>query len=110
MLSSEVRKGSAELLILGVLEERARHGYEIARLIEARSQGTITFNTATLYPTLHRLERRKLISGRWVEKEGQRRRRYYGITAAGRAALRDQRRSWRQFLQALSRTARIHEA
>jgi transcriptional regulator len=110
MLASEVRKGSAELLILGTIEDRARHGYEIARLIEARSAGAITFNSATLYPTLRRLERRGLITGRWVEQHGQRRRRFYRITRAGRSALRDQRSSWQRFVEALTRVARIHEA
>lgn len=109
MFTSEVRKGSAELLILGTIEERARHGYEIARLIETRSGGAITFNSATLYPTLRRLEGRGLITGRWIEKAGQRRRRYYRITPAGRVVLREQRTSWRLFLEALTRVARIGE-
>jgi transcriptional regulator len=110
MLTSEVKKGSAEVLILGVLEERTRHGYEIARLIEARSHGAIVFNSATLYPTLYRLEQRGLIAGRWVEKAGQRRRRFYRITRDGRAALREQRTSWHRFVEALTRVARIGEA
>jgi PadR family transcriptional regulator PadR len=110
MLDSEVRKGSAELLILGVLEERARHGYEIARIIETRSEGAITFNSATLYPTLYRLEQRGLIAGRWIEKAGQRRRRFYRITRAGRAALGEQRNSWHRFIEALTRVTRIGEA
>lgn len=110
MLAAEVRKGSAELLILGTLEARARHGYEIARLIEARSGGELVFHSATLYPTLHRLERRGLIKGRWVEKAGQRRRRFYRITPAGRAVLRDQRSSWRRFVQVLIRVAGIQQA
>jgi PadR family transcriptional regulator len=109
MLAAEVRKGSAEVLILGALEARPRHGYDIARLIEARSKGAIEVNTATLYPTLHRLERKGLITGRWVERAGERRRRFYRITPAGRAALRDQRRSWRTFVDALTRAARIRE-
>jgi PadR family transcriptional regulator PadR len=110
MLGSEVRKGSAEVLILGTLEERARHGYEIARLIEMRSRGEIVFHSATLYPTLARLEQRSLIKGRWVEKAGQRRRRYYRITSAGRRALHEQRTSWQRFVEALTRVARIREA
>jgi DNA-binding PadR family transcriptional regulator len=109
MLASEVRKGSAEVLILGAIEERPRHGYEIARIIELRSGGAIVFHSATLYPTLHRLEQRRLVAGRWVEKAGERRRRYYRITAAGRVVLRDQRRSWRAFVDALTRAARIRE-
>jgi PadR family transcriptional regulator PadR len=110
MLGSEVRKGSAEVLILGTIEERARHGYEIARLIETRSDGAITFNSATLYPTLRKLEQRKLIARRWVEKTGQRRRRYYRITPAGRVVLREQRSSWQRFVDALTRVAKIREA
>lgn len=110
MLSAEVRKGSAELLILGTLEERSRHGYDIARTIEAGSHGAIAFNTATLYPTLRRLETRGLVAGRWVEKPGERRRRFYRITPAGRAMLRDQRRNWREFVQVLARVAGLHDA
>jgi transcriptional regulator len=110
MLESELRKGSAELLLLGVLEERSRHGYEIARLIEMRSDGQIVFHSATLYPTLYRLERRGLIKGKWIEKAGQRRRRYYRITTAGRAVLRDQRTAWHRFVAALNRVAHIREA
>lgn len=110
MLAHEVRKGSAELLILGALEERARHGYEIARLIEARSSGDLVFHSATLYPTLHRLERKRLIRGQWAETPGGRRRRFYRITPAGRAVLKDQRTSWRRFMLLLERVARIGEA
>lgn len=110
MLASEVKKGSAEVLILGVLEARPRHGYDIARQIETLSEGAITFNSATLYPTLYRLEQRGLIRGRWVEKPGQRRRRFYRITRAGRTALGEQRGSWQRFVEALTRVARIGEA
>ena len=80
-----LKKGSAELLILSLLEERARHGYEIAKLIEARSDGVLTFHAASLYPLLYRMEGRRLIHGRWVEKAGERRKRHYSITPAGRA-------------------------
>jgi PadR family transcriptional regulator len=109
MLTSEVRKGSAELLILGALETRSRHGYEIARLIETRSEGAIELNTATLYPTLHKLEKRGFIKGRWVERAGERRRRFYRITPAGRTALREQRQSWRAFVEALTKAALTSE-
>jgi transcriptional regulator len=110
MLESELRKGSAEILVLGVLQERRRHGYEIARLIEQRSEGAIIFHSATLYPTLYRLERKRLITGRWVEKAGQRRRRFYRITARGRAVLGEQRTAWSRFFDALHRVVRIHQA
>jgi PadR family transcriptional regulator len=106
----ELRKGSAETLILALLEERDRHGYEIAKLIGERSDGTITFHVASLYPTLYRLERRGLIQGRWLEQAGTRRRRCYRVTAAGRKVLDAQRRSWSAFFAALNRVARIRHA
>jgi transcriptional regulator len=110
MPDTQAKKGSAEVLILSLLEERIRHGYEIARLIEERSGGALRFNAASLYPTLYRLEERRLIRGRWVEKAGQRRRRYYRITPAGRRALAARRRDWRDFLRALERVARLSHA
>jgi PadR family transcriptional regulator, regulatory protein PadR len=110
VLDREVKKGSAELLILALLEDRQRHGYEIARLIESRSGGTIAFHVASLYPMLYRLERRTLIEGRWVEKAGQRRRRYYRLTSEGRKVLARQRSFWQEFVLALDRVARIRRA
>src|SRR5215471_8121649 len=95
MLDRELKKGSAELLILSLVEARPRHGYEISKLIEARSGGTLSFNVASLYPLLYRLEKRGWIAGRWVEKAGQRRRRYYRLTAAGAGVLASQRQTWR---------------
>jgi|SRR5687767_11964924 PadR family transcriptional regulator, regulatory protein PadR len=109
-LSRELKRGSTELLILALVEERARHGYEIARLIEQRSRGAIAFHTASLYPTLYRMEDKNLIEGRWVEKAGQRRRRYYKITPAGRKALASQRSLWESFFVALNRVARVKGA
>ena len=110
VLSREVKKGSAELLVLALLEDRQRHGYEIGKLIEERSQGAISFQIASLYPTLYRLEKRGLIEGRWVEKTGTRRRRYYRLTTEGRQVLRSQRGFWHEFLQALDRVAKIRHA
>ena len=106
----EVKKGSAELLVLAMVEERPRHAYEISKLIEARSGGALSFHVASLYPMLYRLERRGWVEGRWVEKAGQRRRRYYKLTAEGRKVLVRQRSVWRQFLVALDRVAGISEA
>jgi PadR family transcriptional regulator, regulatory protein PadR len=106
----ELRKGSAEVLILALLEERDRHGYEIAKLIDDRSGGAIRFHVASLYPTLYRLERRGLIQGRWVERAGVRRRRFYRLTADGQKMLDAQRRSWNAFFSALNRVARIRHA
>jgi transcriptional regulator len=97
----ELKKGSAELLILSLLEARPRHGYEISQLIESQSGGTLRFNVASFYPLLYRLEKRGWIQGRWVEKAGQRRRRYYKITPAGRVVLQHQRATWVEFVAAM---------
>lgn len=110
LLSKELKRGSTELLILALLEERQRHGYEIGRLIEERSDGTINFHVASLYPTLYRLEDQGLIEGRWIEQRSTRRRRYYKLTTAGRKALASQRSAWDAFFLALDRVARIRHA
>jgi transcriptional regulator len=109
-LERELKRGSTELLILALLEERDRHGYDIAQLIENRSGGAISFHAASLYPTLYRMEERGFIHGRWVEKSGQRRRRYYRLTTAGRKVLASQRTLWDNFFHALNRVAGIRHA
>ena len=109
-LERELKRGSLEVLILALLDERQRHGYDISRLIDERSGGRITFHTASLYPTLYRLEDKALIEGRWVERAGQRRRRYYRLTPAGRKVLLQQRTVWETFFLALDRVARISHA
>jgi PadR family transcriptional regulator, regulatory protein PadR len=110
ILDRELKKGSAELLILALLEARPRHGYEISKLIESESGGVLSFNVASLYPLLYRLEKRGWIQGRWVDKAGQRRRRYYQITAQGRKVLKAQRNNWKAFVAAISRIAGVHHA
>src|SRR5689334_15694251 len=102
-LERELKKGSAELLVLSLFEDRARHGYEISKLIEMRSGGTLKFNVASLYPLLYRLEGRGWIQGKWMEKPGQRRRRYYRLTSQGRKVLASQRQGWVQFAEAIRR-------
>ena len=110
MLDRELKKGSAELLILSLLKAQARHGYELSKLIEARSGGAIKFRVASLYPLLYRLEKRGWIQGRWVEKAGQRRRRYYRLTPAGTGILMSQRSVWRQFVEAINRITGLEHA
>ena len=99
----ELKKGSAELLILSLLASRRRHGYEIGKLIEERSEGVLRFNVASFYPLLYRLEKRGLVEGRWVEKAGQRRRRYYRLTREGRVMLKERRSIFREFVLAMNR-------
>ena len=106
----ELKKGSAELLILSLLEQRPRHGYEIGKLIETRSGGTLRFNVASLYPLLYRLERRGWIEGRWVEKAGERRRRYYRVTPAGRRVLAAQQSAWENFVAAMRQVTETEHA
>jgi transcriptional regulator len=110
MLDRELKKGSAELLILSLVEHEPRHGYELSKLIDSRSNGAIRFHVASLYPLLYRLEKRGWIEGRWVEKAGQRRRRYYRLTAEGRKVLAAQRRNWREFVEAIARITGVQHA
>ena len=110
MFSSELKKGSTEMLVLSLLESRARHGYEIGKLIEARSGGRLTFALPTLYPTLLRLENRGLIKGRWVEKAGQRERCFYRLTREGRRALQAHRETWAAYVAAVNDVLRTGDA
>jgi transcriptional regulator len=102
MFSRELKKGSTELLILALLAARPRHGYELGKLIEARSGGKLKFRVGSLYPILCRLEDKHLITGRWVEKAGERRRRFYRLTSEGRAALAEQRNAWQEFIASVN--------
>ena len=99
----ELQKGSAEMVVLALLEARSRHGYELAKLIESRSESKLQFHVASLYPLLYRLERKGLVEGKWIEKVGERRRRFYRLTPTGRRALASHRRTWREFVEALNR-------
>src|SRR5262245_17318242 len=106
----QAKKGTAERVVLAFLDDAPRHGYELAQLIEERSGGVLTFNFASLYAALYKLEERKWIQGRWVEKAGQRRRRYYRITPEGRAVLAAQRKEWSQFFELIRDLAGVEHA
>ena len=106
----EWKKGSAELLVLSLLEDRPRHGYDISKLIQIRSGGALQFHVTSLYPLLYRLEKRGWVDGHWVEKAEQRRRRYYILTPEGRKVLRSQRKGWKDFVAAISRVTGIEYA
>ena len=106
----EWKKGSAELLVLSLLEDQPRHGYDISKLIQIRSSGILRFHVTSLYPLLYRLEDRGWIASRWVEKAEQRRRRYYSLTAEGRKVLRAQRKSWKEFVTAMSLVTGVEHA
>src|SRR5215470_4432035 len=102
-LDRELKRGSAELLILSLLDARPRHGYELSKVIHTRSGGQLTFHIDSLYPLLYRLEERGWIKGAWVEKAGERRRRFYRLTPTGRRVLRRQRETWASFVEAVRR-------
>lgn len=110
ILDRELKKGSAELMILALLDARPRHGYDIGQIIEQRSEGAVRFKVASLYPLLYRLERRGWIVGTWVEKPGQRRRRYYRLTREGRKVLAEQRKGWQRFVMAINRITEVGNA
>ena len=109
-IDRELKRGSTELLILSLIEYRARHGYEISKLIEDRSEGVLKFNVASFYPLLYRLEQRGLIAGRWMEKAGQRRRRYYKLTVSGKKMLKERRSTWLDFVDAIRRITEAEHA
>ena len=100
-LDRELKRGSAELLILSLLDARPRHGYELNKLIETRSGGELKFHLDSLYPLLYRLEERGWIKGSWVEKAGERRRRFYKVTPEGRRVLAEQKKTWAKFVEAV---------
>jgi len=105
----ELKKGNAELVILALLEDKARHGYEIGKLIAERSEGVLRFHVASLYPLLYRLERRGWVKGEW-EPAGGRRRRYYRLTSTGHKILAEQRSRWRSFSGAINRIVEARAA
>jgi transcriptional regulator len=109
-LDRELKRGSAELLILSLLDPRPRHGYELSKLIHVRSGGQLTFHIDSLYPLLYRLEERGWIKGTWVEQAGERRRRFYKVTAEGRRVLAAQRKTWAAFVEAVGRVTRDEHA
>jgi PadR family transcriptional regulator, regulatory protein PadR len=110
VFSRELKKGSTELLVLALLEARPRHGYEIGKMIEMRSGGQLRFRIGSLYPMLSRLEGKGLITGRWVEREGEHRRRFYRLTAEGRRVLAQQRNTWKAFMHAVNCVVGIDHA
>jgi len=106
----DLQRSSAEVVLLSLLEARARHGYELAKMVETQSGEKLQYQVASIYPMLYRLERKGLVRGRWVEKPNERRRRFYELTAEGKKALAAQRRTWREFFEALNQVARFDNA
>ena len=110
MFSPELKKGSVELLVLTMLRDGPRHGYEIGKLIELRSGGRLQFNPSTLYPVLYRMENRGWIRGRWVEKAGERRRCFYDLTREGERVLSEMVDRWKEFAAAVNEAVGLSHA
>ena len=109
MYSSELKKGSIELLILSLPEDQDRHGYQLGKLIESRSGGQLRFEISTLYPVLAKMEDQGWIKGRWVEKKGERRRKFYKLMAAGRKALTAKQETWLSYADAVNQVLGLSE-
>ena len=101
MFQTTLKKGSMELVLLHLLSDQDRHGYEIGKLIEMRTGGKLTYHLSSLYPVFRRMEKRGWIKGRWVEKAGERRRRFYTLTAKGKSVLASQQEQWQEFANAM---------
>jgi len=93
-------KGHVDLLLLSALEDEPAHGYELVETIRDRSEGAFDLAEGTVYPSLYRLERRRLVASGWETVSG-RRRRVYRLTTSGRRKLLKERSDWRAFAQAM---------
>jgi transcriptional regulator len=110
MIRTELKRGTAELAILSVLEKEPLHGYEIARQIEQRSKGALQFTLAALYPMLYRMESRGWLKGEWETAANGRRRRCYRLTPRGRKMLQPLREEWTNLFRAMRRVAKVSHA
>ncbi len=110
MVGSGIKRGTAELAILSVLETGELHGYEIARRIEQQTHGKLRFTLASLYPLLYRMEKRGWVRGEWQISETGRRRRRYRLTSAGKKKLAPLRAEWAELFRALRQLAKVADA
>jgi PadR family transcriptional regulator PadR len=110
MVGSGIKRGTAELAILSVLETGELHGYEIARRIEQQTRGKLRFTLASLYPLLYRMEKRGWVRGAWQLSPTKRRRRCYRLTPAGKKKLSPLRAEWAELFQALQKLAKVADA
>jgi PadR family transcriptional regulator, regulatory protein PadR len=109
-IEPKIARGSTELAILALLADEPLYGFEIAKAIEERTNGSLRFTLASLYPMLYELEKRGYVQGQWRANAAGRDRRYYRLTAAGRRKLAPLRREWRLFFQALDKLAGVTRA
>lgn len=98
----ELLQGTLDLIILQTLQSGPQHGYGISRAIAKGSGELFHVDTGSLYPALHRLERRELVRSQWGTSENKQRAKYYRLTAAGRRQLLKERSRWDSFVRAMS--------
>lgn len=98
---SDLLQGTLDLLILRTLSTTALHGYGIAQRILIASRETLDVQQGSLYPALHRLERKGLISSEWKESDNGRMAKFYSLTRAGRKQLADELAQWQRYAQAI---------
>jgi PadR family transcriptional regulator, regulatory protein PadR len=110
MVGTGIKRGTAELAVLSVLEGGPMHGYEMARRIEQQTKGALRFTLAALYPMLYRMEQRGWIRGAWETSSNGRRKRCYRLTPAGRKKLSPLRREWAELFRALQRLTKVAHA
>ena len=110
MIRTELKRGTAELVILSVLECGPLHGYEIGRRIEEQSDGALHFTLAALYPLLYRMEHRGWLKAEWETGTNGKRRRCYQLTAKGKKGLAPLRAEWADLFRALRRVAKVSHA
>lgn len=101
-MDAELLKGTLSLLILSLLSRKPMYGYELATTVRADTDGVFAWKEGSLYPNLHKLEADGLVRGEWEAAGAARKRKYYHITKAGRAALADKRDSWSQICTAVN--------
>jgi PadR family transcriptional regulator len=110
MIRTELKRGTAELAVLSVLEDGPLHGYEIGRHIEEQSGGALRYTLAALYPLLYRMERRGWLRGEWQIGANGKRRRCYRLLSRGQKMLKPMRAEWADLFRALRRVAKVTHA
>ena len=99
----ELLQGTLDMLILRTLQWGRQHGHGIGQAIRARSDNLLQVETGSLYPALHRLEKRGWLKSEWDVSEARQRAKYYRLTAAGKAQLLRERDRWSQLVNAIGR-------
>jgi PadR family transcriptional regulator PadR len=110
MIGTGIKRGTAELAILSVLEDGPLHGYELAQRIEKQTRGALRFTLAALYPTLYKMEQRGWVRGNWETSRNGRRRRCYSLTSAGKTKLSPMREEWAELFRALRQLTKVSDA